>query len=669
MSFVAWAIRAPLWARSLLIAGFLLLTIPVGWVSIALSPPGAPLAVWWPAAALAVLAATIARGGGRVAVVVGIISVSVVANVAADRPLLVSLGYGVANALEALVVATIATSRGREVSIGRVGDAERLLLGVLGGALVLGVGVALVVFLTEGDPLTSGLAAATSHGSAVLLLAPLAVLPAASYRTERVAELLVQGALVFTVAVLVSAPGQTLPLSFLVFPFILWGTFRFGTGIMALESLMIAVVSTVALFVGGGPFAALLADSPRMSVHLMQVFVVVVAVTVLVLGRARAERHRVNAIGRAREVVLLSGITGSSQGFVILERESRSELKVAASNELAELLLHTREDAWAIGENVTLDQFPPELAEPLTDAIEGTEWTWDGLITAADGERIVDAHLRRVRSARGTVVLTVQVEDVTLREEARLANERALENERATVQQLRETSRQQDDFVSAVSHEIRTPLTSIIGFTDELTQLDLPDEAKTYLDVVTRNAVRLGELVEDLLEVGRLKSEVQLKASERLDIDSLLDVVVSDLHHTAAARSITVERSGATGVKLYSVRTDVTRILVNLLSNAIKFSPVGARVEISVEVHAAQLQIRVIDSGSGIAKADLDRVFERFYRATSAATIPGSGLGLVISRGLAESLGGTVELRSVEGEGTTAVLTLPRTPGAAVASS
>jgi two-component system, OmpR family, phosphate regulon sensor histidine kinase PhoR len=660
MSFVAWAIRAPLWMRSLLVAGLLLLTIPVGWASIALSPPGAPLAAWWPAAALAVVAATVARGSQRLAVAAGIVMVSVVANLAADRPLLVSLGFGVANAIEAVVVAAIATSRDREVSIDRVGDAERLFLGVLAGAVALGLGVALVVLLDGGDPISAGLGAATSHGSAVLLLAPLAILPATSFRTERKAELLVQLVLLISVAAMISSPGQTLPLSFLVFPLILWGTFRFGTGIMAIETLLIAVVTTGALYFGGGPYFPVYQDNPAISVHLVQIFVVVVAVTVLVLGRVRAERHRVNAISRAREVVLLSGITGSSVGFVILERESGADLRVAASNELAELLLHTRTPSWRIGDHVTLEQFPQELVEPLTDVIEGADWTWDGLITAADGERIVDAHLRRVRSARGTVVLTVQAEDVTLREQARLANERALENERATVEQLRETNRQQDDFVSAVSHELRTPLTSIIGFTDELTQLDLPDEAKTYLDVVTRNAVRLGELVEDLLEVGRLNSQVQLKASERLDIDSVIDAVISDLHHAAAARSITVERTGATGERIHSVRTDVTRILVNLVSNAIKFSPVGGRVEITVEVHAAQLQIRVIDSGSGISKADLDRVFERFYRTTSAATIPGSGLGLVISRGLAESLGGAVELRSVEGEGTTAVLTLPR---------
>jgi len=79
-----------------------------------------------------------------------------------------------------------------------------------------------------------------------------------------------------------------------------------------------------------------------------------------------------------------------------------------------------------------------------------------------------------------------------------------------------------------------------------------------------------------------------------------------------------------------------------------------------VDVSAVHLQIRVVDVGPGIPAAELDRVFERFYRTSSAATVPGSGLGLVIARGLAENLGGSVRLRSTEGSGTTALLTLPR---------
>ena len=137
--------------------------------------------------------------------------------------------------------------------------------------------------------------------------------------------------------------------------------------------------------------------------------------------------------------------------------------------------------------------------------------------------------------------------------------------------------------------------------------------------------------------------------------------MLADLHHAAAARSLTVERVGKERTSVNSVRADVTRILVNLVSNAIKFSPEGGQIEIAVERSAVHLQIRVRDNGPGIAAADLDRVFERFYRASSAATVPGSGLGLVIARGLAEGLGGTVRLQSVEGAGTTGLLTLPLT--------
>ena len=662
MSFVSWVHGAPAWLRDLIVAALVLLTVPVGWLSIAVSSSESAVAIWWPAAGLSVVAATMARGK-RIGVVLAIAAVGVVANLAAGRPLAVAIGFGVANAAEAWVVSTIATRGGRQVSIDRIGDAERLFLAVLAGAATIGILVGLVVLLDGSDGLAAAVGAAASHGSALLLLAPLAILPAPSFRTERMRELIVQVAVLIAVLAFVFAPQQHLPIGFLVFPLFVWGTFRFGVGIMAVEALAVAATATGAFFWQGGSFAPFFADDPQLAVHLVQLYVVVLATTALVLGRARADRLRSGALGRAREVVLRSGITGSTVGFVILEREFGMQLRLAAANDLADELLHVGDQPWQAGQTVRLEQFPAELVAPLGELLDGRAPTWHGTVHGGDdNERIIDANITRVRSARGTVVLTVQVEDVTLREQARLANERALENERDTVERLRETNRQKDDFVSAVSHELRTPLTSIIGFVDELGHLDLPDEAHTYLEVVTRNATRLGDLVEDLLEVGRLNSQTQLKAVEKLNIDSLISSVVADLHHAAAERSLVVERTGVSGASIPSVRADVTRILVNLLSNAIKFSPIGGEITVAVDLSERHLQIRVSDTGPGISPADLDRVFERFYRASSAATVPGSGLGLVIARGLAENLGGSVRLRSVEGSGTTAVLTLPVSP-------
>ena len=662
MSFVSWANSRQSWFHDLLIALLLLLSIPIGWASIALSPPDAVIATWWPAASLTVVAAALARGPQRWLVAIGVVAVSFVTNIAAGRPVLVALGFGIANAAEASVVSLIATQGGRKVSIDRVGDASRLFLAVLAGAGTIGVLVSLVVLIDGGDPILALVSTATSHGSAVLLLATLAILPSASFRTNRPAELALQLLMLAVVSGLVLAPGQSLPLGFLVFPLVVWGTFRFGAGIMAVESLVTAVIVSGSLFWQGGPFSAVYVENPTIGIYVVQLYVVALAVTALILGRARAERLRVGALSRAREVVLRSGIVGSAVGFVILEREAGSQLRLAAANDVASELLHTEGARWRSGDAVRLDQFPAALGGPLRELIAGRDDAWSGMIPADSSGRIVDAHLTRVRSARGTVVLTVQVEDVTLREEARLANERALENERATVEKLRETNRQKDDFVAAVSHELRTPLTSIIGFADELTQLDLPDEGYAYLEVVNRNAVRLGELVEDLLEVARISSQTQLRAMEKIDLDALISSVIDDQHHAAAERSVVIETSGATDVTLTAVRADVSRILINLISNAIKFSHVGGVIAVSVQISAMHVRISVRDNGPGIAAADLDRVFERFYRANSTNTVPGSGLGLAIARGLAENLGGTVRLRSGEGEGTTAELTLPRSP-------
>jgi two-component system phosphate regulon sensor histidine kinase PhoR len=663
MSFIGWARRAPLWLRVSIVGVLVASTVPLGMASIALSPPGATVAMWWPAAGISVIGLAISRARTRWLVVLAIAVMGFLANYTAGRTLPISIGYGIANAAEALAVVTVAESRGREPSLDRVADAARMLLGVLAGTAAIGILVGIIVAFDGRDGIATGLGVAASHGSAILLLVPLAVLKPASFHTDRPRELLLQVVALILVTAFVFSPGQNLPIAFVVFPIFVWATFRFSIGINAIQALITAFIATLALYTGGGPFSPLFQQNPIGAVHLVQLYIDVLAATALVLGIARSARHRLSALSRAREVVLLSGITASTVGFVILERDSGSDIRLAAANAVADKLLHTGGSGWQAGDVVDLNHFPATLGGPLQELIDGKTQNWTGIITAADANRIVEAHLSRVRSDLGTLVLTVQVEDVTAREEARLANERALQNERATVERLRATNRQQDDFVAAVSHELRTPLTSIIGFSDELNHLTLPDEAKRYLEVVTRNAERLSDLVEDLLEVARLTSQVQLRTNEKIDIDQLIANVIKDQHHAAAARSITVKAARKTGASVTSVRADVTRIITNLLSNAIKFSPVGGKVEIGVDVAAAHIRVRVTDNGPGISPDDLERVFERFYRASEAATVPGSGLGLLIARGNAEQLGGSIELESEVGVGTTAVLTLPRKPG------
>jgi two-component system, OmpR family, phosphate regulon sensor histidine kinase PhoR len=360
---------------------------------------------------------------------------------------------------------------------------------------------------------------------------------------------------------------------------------------------------------------------------------------------------------KARELVVRSGIIGSSLGFVILESDRVGGFTLAAFSESARTLLGVGA-SWQSNSSVDLADFPAELAQHITSAGRALQMQWSGSILRSDGTTI-EAHIGRVADVAGGFVVTVELEDVTARVRSEQALANALANERATVQELERLHEQQESFVSAVTHELRNPLTSIRGFTDELVDLELPEPAPYYVGIVSRNARRLATLVDNLLEAARIGSGADRGEREECDIDRLLIECAEDLAPLAESQQVTVVAETSRAGSITVVRSDVERILTNLVSNAIKFSPVGGEVRLSAERSDTSAIIRVRDSGPGVAVDELERVFERFYRSPSAKAVSGTGLGLAITRGLAETQGGTVYLESDGMTGTTAVLELP----------
>jgi signal transduction histidine kinase len=251
-----------------------------------------------------------------------------------------------------------------------------------------------------------------------------------------------------------------------------------------------------------------------------------------------------------------------------------------------------------------------------------------------------------------------------LRADERLARAEAETAQRLLTEQnerLREADRLKDEFVALISHDLRTPLTSITGYVELALEDDLSDEARGFLGVVARNAERLLGLVNDLLFVARLQAgEMSL---ERMEVD-LADVVrdaVHALEPRAAAKRITLTCTADSVPELHADRGRVLQVLDNLVSNAVKFTPEGGSVHVSVERGAGRVAVEVTDSGIGIAPEDQRRLFERFYRAENAVErqVPGTGLGLYISRAIAEAHEGRLTVRSEVGRGSTFRLELP----------
>jgi signal transduction histidine kinase len=235
------------------------------------------------------------------------------------------------------------------------------------------------------------------------------------------------------------------------------------------------------------------------------------------------------------------------------------------------------------------------------------------------------------------------------------------------VTQQRELDRLKDDFVATVSHELRTPLTSMMGFLEMIREGEageLNDEQKRFLAIVYRSSERLQRLVGDLLFVARLDANgLQLQFG-----DAQLDEIVRDAVEASGALARSREVSLVAELEdvppVSGDKERLSQLVGNLISNALKFTPAGGSVVARAFVEGGHAVVEIADTGIGIPLGEQSRLFQRFFRSSTATeqAIPGTGLGLVISRAIAEAHGGTIGVASLPGEGTTFRVEIPLEP-------
>ncbi len=232
------------------------------------------------------------------------------------------------------------------------------------------------------------------------------------------------------------------------------------------------------------------------------------------------------------------------------------------------------------------------------------------------------------------------------------------------VTQQRELDRLKDDFVATVSHELRTPLTSMMGFLEMMREGEagqLTDEQKRFLAIVYRSSERLQRLVGDLLFVARLDaSGLQLHFAP-VRLDEIAREVVESSSALARSREIELELEVTEAPLGRGDHERLVQLVGNLLSNALKFTPAGGTVTVRVFAEGDGAVLEVADTGIGIPADEQDRLFQRFFRSSTATqqAIPGTGLGLVISRAIVEAHGGTIDVTSQAGAGTRFRVELP----------
>jgi len=227
----------------------------------------------------------------------------------------------------------------------------------------------------------------------------------------------------------------------------------------------------------------------------------------------------------------------------------------------------------------------------------------------------------------------------------------------------REIDRMKTEFVSSVSHELRTPLTSIKAYTATiLRDPNMPEQIRReFLTIIDEESDLLKNLIEGLLEISRIESETVKFAREPVDIAAVIDQVLSGLQHLADKKNIQLKTD--IGDKLGQLQGDEGKIqsmVMNLANNAIKFTPEKGRVSVSAHRQRQELVIRVSDTGVGIPKEELAKIFDRFYRAHQSGKVtPGTGLGLAIVKEIVNMHAGRIEVESQPGQGTTFTVFLP----------
>lgn len=219
------------------------------------------------------------------------------------------------------------------------------------------------------------------------------------------------------------------------------------------------------------------------------------------------------------------------------------------------------------------------------------------------------------------------------------------------------------DFVANVSHELKTPVGAIRLLAEAVQDAsDDPEAVHRFAGRMHKESERLARLVQQIIELSRLQGDDPLEQPEPVSVDDVIATAIDTSAIDADAKQIAVVSAGQTGLEVFGNSGQVKVAVGNLVANAVAYSSQGSSVLVSAKASNGSVDISVTDQGIGIPASEIDRIFERFYRVDPARhrSTGGTGLGLSIVKHVAATHGGEVRVWSVEGQGSTFTLTLPR---------
>ncbi|HMM69669.1 MAG TPA: HAMP domain-containing sensor histidine kinase [Gudongella oleilytica] len=228
--------------------------------------------------------------------------------------------------------------------------------------------------------------------------------------------------------------------------------------------------------------------------------------------------------------------------------------------------------------------------------------------------------------------------------------------------EMREAEKVRREFTANVSHELKTPLTSIIGYSEMLQNgISNAEDSKKFAGVIHKEGSRLLELIDSVISLSRLEDSNAIKTFESLELYGIVQDLVEKLRFSAKKKSVELSVVGSP-IQVRGDRRMVQDLIFNLVDNAIKYNRFGGSVTVSISEEGTYGVMRVTDTGIGIPKDDVERVFERFYRVDKSRSkkVEGTGLGLAIVKHIVEFHGGSVLLDSEVNKGTTITVKLPK---------
>lgn len=493
---------------------------------------------------------------------------------------------------------------------------------------------------------------------------------------------------------------KPLPLTYLVFPPLIWAALRFGPRGAATAMFTMCSIAIWSTLAG---FAQLTRDTPIEGFMLLQTFMAVVATTTLILAAAVSKRHLSERLtrdtaGRLRIVQEISlAVTSTldldsvlktlwqkteslfphgSISFIRLRDKGTGTLKTLAwsniiEEELKQNVLNGRialrsivgeKKTPAIVVNTSVDQRVPylELFQKYNLV------SYIGLPLIVKGETLGDISVftrtEHRFSEQEIEVLT------TLAEQAAIAiyNSQLFDETKRQGEELLKANKERADFSAMIVHDLRAPLTSIMGASEILQQGvfgSVNVEQKKWLGRIEAASRRLLELVRNFLDLSKLEAGRLDLVKQKVDLNALMQNTVDFYQPLAGGKDIVLRsRLDLTSPWIKADPNRLEQVFANLLSNAVKFSKQGGEIELGAGQHNnREVKLWVKDHGVGISSHEIGQLFEKYRQTTSGKKSghDGTGLGLVICKMIVEAHGGTIWVDSEEGKGTTFYFSLP----------